>query len=159
MFEPFLMALFGLAGAFCAGIFLLLIVRRAYTAEKRRILGALHAYIEHPDENNPVAQLTGMVATQFTNIMLHHISQTGKGLASGASRQGKAVDAAIARDVIAAENPLIGYAINAMPILAKLTRKNPELMTLAAERLGPMLKQKSGDGGGANEPNPFEIKL
>lgn len=159
MFEPILVALVGLAGAFCAGFILLLVVKRAYTVEKQRILSSLHAYIEHPDENNPIAQLTGMVATQFSNIIMHHLSQTAKGLASGASRQEKAVDAAIVRDSIAANNPLIGMAIDAMPMLSKLTRKNPELVALAAEKLGPMLSKKSGDGAGAEAPNPFEFKL
>jgi len=159
MFEPVLLAILTFFAILGGGLLLFRIVKRTYTVEKQRILSALHAYIEKPDADNPIAQLTGMIATQFSNIIVHHISQSARGVASGDSRQEKAVEAAIVHDLVAEANPLMGMAMNTMPWLSKLTRKNPELVALAAQKLGPMLKQKSGDGSEPNEPTPFEFQI
>ncbi len=122
-----------------------------YLYVKKRLLNGMRSFFNAPNADTPsqFAETTGAIAQQFSQSMLNGFKATALGVARGEQKQSKAVDAALVKDAIAANNPLIGMLMQSMPQLNKLTNKNPELVAMAVQKLAGMSKGGGGNGSPA----------
>jgi len=99
-----------------------------------------------PDEASPLANVVDVAADMVARAVTVRIKTSLMGSQSGEVRQEKAVEGAIAEDMVRAAHPLAGTLLDAMPELRKTLRKNPHLLDFALSKLGAMQQQQSPGG-------------
>jgi len=99
-----------------------------------------------PQEASPLASCVDVGADMVARAVTARIKTSLMGSQSGEVRQEKAVEGAIAEDVVRAAHPLAGTLLDAMPELRKTLRKNPQLLDFALSKLGAMQQQQSTGG-------------
>jgi len=132
-----------------------------FRAKVQEINGIIRAFVtpKGPDQASPLADVVDVGADMVARAVMARAKTTFMGQASGAIRQEKAVDGAIAEDVARASHPLAGTLLDAMPELRKTLRKNPQLLDFALSKLGGMMANKESGGAAgvvlsAGKPNP-----
>jgi len=91
-----------------------------------------------PEEASPLASVVDVGADMVARAVTARIKTSLMGQQSGQIRQEKAVDGAIAEDMVRAAHPLAGTLLDQMPELRKTLRKNPGLLDFALSKLANM---------------------
>jgi len=109
----------------------------------RDIQSTLRAFVTPtgPDQASPLANVVDVGADMVARAVTARIKTSLMGSQSGQVRQEKAVEGAIAEDVVRAAHPLAGTLLDAMPELRKTLRKNPALLDFALSKLGAIQAQ------------------
>jgi len=107
-----------------------------------------------PEEASPLANCVDVGADMVARAVTARIKTSLMGQQSGEVRQEKAVDGAMAEDLVRAAHPLAGTLLDSMPELRKTLRKNPQLMDYALSKMAgrvasnpDIIKPKSNNGG------------
>lgn len=95
-----------------------------------------------PDEASPLANVVDVGADMVARAVTARIKTSLMGGQSGQVRQEKAVEGAIAEDMVRGAHPLASTLLDAMPELRKTLRKNPALLDFALSKLGAMQAPK-----------------
>jgi len=95
-----------------------------------------------PDEASPLASVVDVGADMVARAVTARIKTSLMGSQSGQVRQEKAVEGAIAEDMVRAAHPLAGTLLDAMPELRKTLKKNPQLLDFALSKLAGMQEKK-----------------
>jgi len=95
-----------------------------------------------PDQASPLANVVDVGADMVARAVTARIKTSLMGSQSGQVRAEKAVEGAIAEDMVRAAHPLAGTLLDTMPELRKTLRKNPALLDFALSKLGAMQKQQ-----------------
>jgi len=96
-----------------------------------------------PEEASPLASVVDVGADMVARAVTARIKTSLMGSQSGQVRAEKAVEGAIAEDMVRAAHPLAGTLLDAMPELRKTLKKNPALLDFALSKLGAMQQQQS----------------
>jgi len=96
-----------------------------------------------PEEASPLASCVDVGADMVARAVTARIKTSLMGSQSGQVRQEKAVEGAIAEDMVRGAHPLASTLLDAMPELRKTLRKNPALLDFALSKLGAMQPQQS----------------
>ena len=109
----------------------------------RDLQTTLRAFISPtgPEEASPLASVVDVGADMVARAVTARIKTSLMGSASGQVRQEKAVEGAIAEDMVRAAHPLAGTILDAMPELRKTLKKNPQLLDFALSKLANMKGQ------------------
>jgi len=102
-----------------------------------------------PEEASPLANCVDVGADMVARAVTARIKTSLMGSQSGQVRQEKAIEGAIAEDIVRAAHPLAGTLLDAMPELRKTLKKNPALLDFALSKLGAMQGQLPA---GSNDP-------
>jgi len=97
-----------------------------------------------PEEASPLANVVDVGADMVARAVTARIKTSLMGSQSGQVRQEKAIEGAIAEDVVRAAHPLAGTLLDAMPELRKTLKKNPALLDFALSKLGAMSQAPAG---------------
>lgn len=99
----------------------------------RRAKQQIIEWFTAPDDKtlSPFAQLTDVVSQVMARSIVAQFKTTFMGIQSGLARGSKAVEGALAQDMLAQESPLAGSLLASFPALSKALRKNPALGALA----------------------------
>jgi len=101
-----------------------------------------------PDEASPLANCVDVGADMVARAVTARIKTSLMGSQSGQVRQEKAIEGAIAEDMVRAAHPLAGTLLDAMPELRKTLKKNPALLDFALSRLSAMSQHGPPDTAG-----------
>jgi len=106
----------------------------------RELQGTIREFVtpKGPEEASPLANVVDVGADMVARAVTARIKTSLMGQQSGQVRQEKAVDGAIAEDLVRAAHPMAGTLLDAMPELRKTLRKNPGLLDFALSKLGSM---------------------
>jgi len=99
-----------------------------------------------PDEASPLANVVDVGADMVGRAVCARIKTSLMGSQSGQVRQEKAVEGAIAEDMVRAAHPLAGTLLDAMPELRKTLKKNPQLLDFALSKLSNMQNKQPESG-------------
>jgi len=106
-----------------------------------------------PEEASPLANCVDVGADMVARAVTARIKTSLMGSQSGQVRQEKAVEGAIAEDVVRAAHPMAGTLLDAMPELRKTLRKNPQLLDFALSKLGVMQAKTDNPNQPITTPN------
>lgn len=132
-------------------VILVLVVRWWLIRQKKIAISTLKAYFE-PDANggpSEFARFIDIVSENFASRLISSLRGSLLNLSSISSRQEKAVDGAIAQDMIS-QVPLAGAALQAFPALGKLIKKNPAVAGIVQQKLMEFMMSKGA--GAAQQP-------
>jgi len=111
-----------------------------------------------PEEASPLANVVDVGADMVARAVTARIKTSLMGSASGQVRQEKAIEGAIAEDMVRAAHPLAGTLLDAMPELRKTLKKNPGLLDFALSKLATMQEKQAPPTYGQDKlvgtPNP-----
>lgn len=93
---------------------------------------------ENAGDESELSRLVKPVLNEFASKIVDNAKVTLMGYKSGQARADKAVEAAMAKDLINLKSPLAGAALGAFPFLQKLIDRNPGLAGAALEKLGSL---------------------
>lgn len=133
------------------------VVFRAYRREKQvlteTITGYFNAAFVSPDKDKPsyFATLVDIAGAIIANNIVTAVKSTFMGIQSGANRGEKALEGAIAQDMLSQSNPLIGSILNSFPAASKVLRKNPGLAPLAQALMERFIKPGGGGNGNGKQ--------
>lgn len=99
-----------------------------------------------PEEASPLASVVDVGADMVARACVARIKTSLMGSQSGQVRQEKAVEGAIAEDMVRAAHPLAGTLLDAMPELRKTLKKNPQLLDFALSKLSNMQNKQPESG-------------
>lgn len=110
----------------------------------RELQSTLRAFItpNGPDEASPLASVVDVGADMVARAVTARIKTSLMGSQSGQVRQEKAVEGAIAEDMVRAAHPLAGTLLDSMPELKKTLKRNPALLDFALSKLAGMQQQQ-----------------
>ena len=125
-----------------AGIF------TGYQLIKSKVIRFIRAFVEPKTngEQSPLADSIDNISKRLASSIIENIKMTELGFKRGAQKQEQAVEAAITKDIISYNEPLIGAALQMFPNLSKLANKNPQLAMAASQMIGNFLSQSNTGG-------------
>lgn len=134
-----------------------------FRAKVHQINATIRTFItpKGPDEASPLALTVDIGADMVARAVMARAKTTFLGQQSGAVRQEKAVEGAIAEDMARAAHPMVGPLLDQMPELRKTLRRNPALLDFALSKLATKAaanqpqttatpQSNNGKGGGIN---------
>lgn len=124
---------------------------------RRKIRGfeeTIRAFISpRGEEASPLASVVDVAAGMVARAVTAQIKTSLMGQQSGQVRQERAIEGAIAEDMVRAAHPLAGTLLDAMPELKKTLKKNPQLLDFALSKLAG-IQGRSEPEASAAAPNP-----
>jgi len=101
-----------------------------------------------PEQPSPLADVVDVGADMVARAVTARIKTSLMGQQSGQVRQERAVEGAIAEDMVRAAHPLAGTLLDSMPELKKTLKRNPALLDFALSKLGAMQQQNQAPEAG-----------
>ena len=122
----------------------------------RELQSTIRAFVtpKGPEEASPLANVVDVGADMVARAVTARIKTSLMGSQSGQVRQEKAVEGAIAEDMVRAAHPLAGTLLDSMPELRKTLKKNPALLDFALSKLAGMQQQQQTTTTLVSKPNP-----
>jgi len=120
-----------------------------FRGKVRELEATLRVFVtpKGPDQASPLASCVDVAADMVARAVTARIKTSLMGSQSGQVRQEKAVEGAIAEDMVRAAHPLAGTLLDAMPELRKTLKKNPQLLDFALSKLAGMNSPGTGAPG------------
>lgn len=119
-----------------------------------RILTTIATWTTQPDEKtpSPLGNFVDTIAQMFARALVALVKTTQMGELSGVVRAEKAVNSAIAEDLVS-QQPVLSAILQQFPALKKTLRRNPQLMDMAIQSLSK-IAPGSGSRSGNNSNGP-----
>lgn len=120
---------------------------------RRQLLARLSAFLELRGENqSEFWDTVDIISDKAGHKVATHLKAFFMGTQGGSARRERAVEGAIAEDVLAQQSPMLSAIAGSFPALSKLIKKNPALADLAQKALSQQGQpEQRGDNGGISE--------
>lgn len=135
--------------------FTFFLLKRWVSGLKKSAFEMAKSYFEtdDPDQPSQFGSFVDIVTSQLASKIVSSVRAQLNQASGVVSRNDKAVDGALATDILSAASPIAGMALNAFPQLAKLIKKNPSVVGLVLDKMAGVNMLKSQSAGQPAEEN------